>query len=163
MKKLLNRQIKADLIRIVGEFAAGVYDFKTAIEIAENEELDLIQMSFDEKTNTAICKVMDYKKFLYETEKKNKNNKCKNETKEIQLSYNIAENDVNTKLKQAIKFLKQGDKVKLTLMLKGRENCYKSNAELVIYDFLDKVSDAGIPEYMPKFEGNKYMTIIKKK
>ena len=135
-----------------------------ALKLAESYNMDLVEIN--SSTKNPVLKIMNYDKYLYEQkkiEKKNRQNKC--DIKEIQLSPNIAENDFNVKLKQAIKFLKDGDKVKITLNLKGRENNSKLRDlnKQTIFKFIVCLEENGVAEGIPQDNGNKIIATVKPK
>ena len=104
--------------------------------------------------------------FLYDiekAEKEKKKNSTKTEMKEIQLSPNIAENDLLTKAKKAKEFLEDQDKVKCVITLKGRQKAMPAAGELVMLKFAETLSEYGLPETLPKMEGNKWLMILKPK
>ena len=133
-----------------------------AREIAEREEKDLIEIN--QKTTPPIVKLEDYSKYLYELKKQMKNNKKPSVTlKEIQLSTNIASNDLLVKANKARKFISEGDKVKVVLTMRGRELSRRDDSKKCLYEFIDMLSDISMPEALPRDEGNKCSVILKKK
>lgn len=159
----INTEIRATKVRVVGEFA-GIYSLKEALNLANSKNLDLIEIN--SSVNPSICKILDYQKYQYQQKKKEKENKAKQtkiETKEIRLSYNIADNDLSTKQKQALKFLSNKNKVLLTMFFKGRTVVYieqgKAKMCQFIYDLLDKC----IIEKAPTLEGKKLICLIRSK
>jgi translation initiation factor IF-3 len=135
-----------------------------ASKLAEKHEKDLILIS--ENANPPVVKIEDYGKFLYEIEKREKEsrkNQKKSETKEISLSANIADHDLSVKSKKAIEFLEEGNKVKLSLLLKGRQHNMANQGQVVMLKFATLVDEVGVPEAMPKLEGSKWNMILKPK
>lgn len=129
---------------------------------AERLELDLIEIN--PKANPPILRIANYSKYLYERKKAMKNNtKPKNETKEIQLSVNISEHDLEVKAKKAAEFIRDGDKVKVVLRMRGRELSRRDISKKSLFMFVDLLSDVAIAESMPKDEGNKCIIYLKKK
>ena len=121
---LLNEEIRADEIRCVGDDGKvyGIISSDEALEIANRLGLDLVMIAADAKP--PVCKIMDYGKFRYQQEKKQKEAKKKQKVidiKEIKLSVKIAQNDINYKVKHALEFLEQGKHVRFRVFLKGRE------------------------------------------
>ncbi|MDD5145636.1 MAG: translation initiation factor IF-3 [Candidatus Pacebacteria bacterium] len=119
----LNNQIRAEKVRVIDEAGKqlGVVSLDEALQIARERNLDLIQIS--EKADPPVCKIMDYGKFLYWQEKKEKDN-SKNkggELKGIRLTFNISQHDLETRANQAKKFLEGGDKIRVEMVLRGRE------------------------------------------
>jgi len=129
--------------------------------LAEEQELDLVEIS--PKANPPVCKIMDYKKYLYEQKKKQKEIKAKTAkivVKEIRLGPNIDEHDFNFKLKHAIKFLQEGAKVKVDVFFKGRSIIYKDKGEFVLLRFAQELEEYGKVERLPKLEGKRMIMII---
>lgn len=123
-KVLVNNFIKAKEIRVIDETGAqlGLMNIFVAIDLAKSKGLDLIQVT--EKVDPPVCKIGDYGKYLYSVQKKERKIKAgtkESKLKEIQLTFNISPHDIEVRAKQAEKFLKDGDKVKVNLVLRGRE------------------------------------------
>ncbi|MDD3046344.1 MAG: translation initiation factor IF-3 [Candidatus Pacebacteria bacterium] len=121
-KPLINQQIRAREVRIVDEkgLQLGIVPIREAIFMAEEKGLDLIQVT--EKVDPPVCRIGDYGKYLYSLKKKDKGIKVKTgELKNVRLSFNISDNDLNTRANNAIKFLKNKEKVRIELILRGRE------------------------------------------
>jgi translation initiation factor IF-3 len=135
-----------------------------ASKIAQEEGVDLILIN--ENANPPIVRIEDYGKFIYDSERKEKEakkNVHKTQLKEISLSVNIADHDLGIKAKKALEFLENGDKVKLSLLMKGRQMSMKENGEIVMLKFAHFVEELGLPEALPKLEGNRWNMIIKPK
>ena len=133
-----------------------------ASKLAEQHEKDLILIS--ENANPPVVRIEDYGKFLYEYEKRekeNKKNQKKSDVKEISLSVNIADHDLGVKSKKAVEFLEDGNKVKLSLLLKGRQHNMSQQGQVVMLKFATLVEEFGVPEAMPKLEGSKWNMILK--
>lgn len=149
-------------MRVVGEnIETGIYPIKEALEIAESMELDLVEIS--PNASPPVCKVIDYKKFLYDQKKKQKQIKAKSAkiiVKEIRLGPHTDDHDFNFKLKHAMKFLTDGAKVKVDVFFKGRTIIYKEKGELMLLKFAQELSEYGKVEQMPKLEGKRMMMII---
>jgi len=147
---------------VVGEnVTPGIYNIREALTIAENLRLDLVEIS--PTANPPVCKVVDYKKFLYELKKKQKEIKAKSAkivVKEIRLGPNTDEHDFNFKLNHAIKFLKDGAKVKVDVFFKGRTIIYKEKGELILLKFAQGCADDGKIEQLPRLEGKRMIMII---
>lgn len=148
-------------VRIIGDnIESKVVSLKEAKEIAESMEKDLVEVN--NKVNPPILRICDYNKFLYELKKNAKKNKqTQTQVKEIQISVNIAQHDLETKAKQAIKFLNQGDKVKIVLTMRGRELNRREENKRSIQILIELIGAVGIVETM-KDEGNKTIVILKK-
>ena len=164
MSFLINDEIRGyDFVRIVGNnIESKVVSLKEAKELAEKMETDLVLIN--QSTNPPITKIGDYHKMLYEIEKSKKKNKTHTaQLKEIQLSVNIAENDLKVKAKKAKEFILNGDKVKVVLSMKGRELLRREESKRSIYQFIVELEDCAIPESQLKEEGNRTIVILKKK
>lgn len=157
----INERIRVPRIRLVGEGREpAVMDTREALKIAEEEGLDLVEIS--PKADPPVCKIMDYKKFLYNQKKKEKELKAKQSkvtVKEIRFGPNTEEHDFNFKLEHAKKFLKDGAKVKAFVFFRGRAIVFKDRGEVLLLRFAQELADYGALEMMPKLEG-KRMTIM---
>lgn len=154
--------IKAPVVRVVGEnIQSGIYNIREAIRIAEEMELDLVEIS--PTANPPVCKVVDYKKFLYEKKKKQKEikaNSAKIVIKEIRLGPNIDDHDFNFKLKHAMKFLEEGAKVKVDVFFKGRSIIYKEKGEYILLKFAADLEEFGKVEQLPRLEGKRMIMVV---
>ncbi len=141
MEKIpVNNFIRAKEVRVISETGEqlGIMNIFAAIDLAKSKGLDLIQVT--EKVVPPVCKIADYGKYLYSAQKKERKIKVNTKItklKEIQLGFNIATGDIATKAKQAEKFLKEGDKVKVTMVLKGREKAMGDLAKNKMLSFLE--------------------------
>lgn len=157
----INDRIRVPQIRLVGEGREPqIMDTKDAIKLADEEDLDLVEIS--PKAKPPVCKIMDYKKFLYDKKKREKELKAKQtkvSIKEIRFGPNTEEHDFNFKLDHAKKFLSDGNKVKAFVFFRGRTIVFKDRGEILLLRFAQELSDYGTLEVMPKLEG-KRMTII---
>ncbi|MCH7604632.1 translation initiation factor IF-3 [Patescibacteria group bacterium] len=136
----INNQIRATEVRLVDETGkqVGVVPIKEALEMAQERELDLIQVT--KKVDPPVCKIGNYGKYLYQQEKKAKDATKKQtggELKEIRLTYNMSPHDLETRAKQAEKFLQKGDRVRITLPLRGRQKAMEGYARDKIGSFLE--------------------------
>lgn len=158
----INEKIKAPVVRVVGEnVEQGIYNIKDALAIAQRLELDLVEIS--PTANPPVCKVTDYKKFLYELKKKQKEIKAKSAkivVKEIRLGPNTDEHDFNFKLKHAMKFLEEGAKVKVEVLFRGRSIVYKDQGEIKLLQFASLLEEYGKVEKLPLLEGKRMIMII---
>lgn len=158
----INEKIKAPVVRVVGEnVEQGIYNIKDALAIAQRLELDLVEIS--PTANPPVCKITDYKKFLYELKRKQKEIKAKSAkivVKEIRLGPNTDEHDFNFKLKHAIKFLEEGAKVKVEVLFRGRSIVYKDQGEIKLLQFASLLEDYGKVEKLPLLEGKRMIMII---
>lgn len=164
-KHKTNGEVRFPQVRVTGEIGQGkIMSSWEASKLAEEHEKDLILIS--EGANPPVVKIEDYGKFLYEVEKRekeNRKNQKKNEVKEISLSMNIADHDLEVKSKKATEFLEEGNKVKLSLLLKGRQHTMSQQGEYVMLKFATLVEESGVPESMPKLEGSRWHMIIRPK
>jgi translation initiation factor IF-3 len=129
--------------------------------MAEDQNLDLVEIS--PSASPPVCRIIDYKKFLFEQKKKQKEIKAKTAKvviKEIRLGPNIDDHDFNFKLKHAEKFLQEGAKVKVDVFFKGRSIVYKDKGEYVLLKFAQELEEFGKVEKLPKLEGKRMMMII---
>lgn len=158
----INERIKAPVVRLVGEnVTTGIYNIREALSIAEGLGLDLVEIS--PTANPPVCKITDYKKFLYELKKKQKEIKAKTAkvvVKEIRLGPNTDDHDFNFKLNHALRFLKEGAKVKVDVFFRGRSIIYKEQGELILLKFAQAIVEFGKIEQMPKLEGKRMIMII---
>ena len=157
----VNEQIRAREVRIVGEDVESiVMPLNKALALAEEKELDLVEIS----PNAAppVCRLIEYSKFLYQLKKRAKEQKAKQvkiEVKEIRFGPQTDEHDYNFKLKHAISFLKDGDKVKAYVFFKGRSILFKEQGEVLLLRFANDLEEYGKLDMMPVLEG-KRMTIM---
>ena len=161
----VNERIKAREVRLVGDNVEnGVYSIHEALRIAEDLELDLIEIS----PNAAppVCKVLDYQKFLYQQKKRLKEQKAKSTkvvVKEIRFGPQTDDHDYNFKLKHAVEFLKEGSKVKAYVLFKGRSILFKEQGEVLLLRFANDLEDYGKVEQMPLLEGKRMIIMISPK
>ena len=163
-KHKLNGEVRFDKVRVVGAESSTIMSSLEAYRLAKESGDDLVLIN--ENADPPIVKIENYKKFLYDQEKREKENRRaskKNDLKEIQLSTNIGDHDFNTKCRKAEEFLKDGDKVKYVLVMKGRENARPDQSEIVVLKFVESLQEVGSPEYIPRREGKKWYGIIKPK
>ncbi|MBQ0004489.1 MAG: translation initiation factor IF-3 [Clostridiales bacterium] len=154
----INEEITAKEVRLIDENGEmrGIMSIDDALAIAEEAELDLVNVS--PNAEPPVCKILDYGKYRYELQKKdklNKKNQKVTEVKEIRLSPSIEEHDVQVKAKTAIKFLKDGDKLKVSLRFRGRERDFVAKGYEVMEKFAEAVADYGVIEKQPKMEGRR--------
>ncbi|NND88036.1 MAG: translation initiation factor IF-3 [Flavobacteriaceae bacterium] len=158
----INRKIRAEEVRLVGDnVEIGVYPTRKALEIAQEQELDLVEIS--PNASPPVCKVMDYKKFVYEQKKREKAMKAKATKvtiKEIRFGPNTDDHDYEFKKKHAEKFLKDGAKLKAYVFFKGRSIIYKDQGEILLLRLAQELEDLGKVEQMPKLEGKRMIMFI---
>lgn len=158
----INQRITAPIVRVVGEgIEAVIVPIREALAIAESKNLDLVEIS--PTANPPVCRVLDYKKFLFEQKKKQKEIKAKSAkvvVKEIRLGPNTDDHDFDFKLKHARSFLEEGSKVRVDVLFRGRSIVYKDKGELILLKFAQALEDVGKVENLPKLEGKRMMMMI---
>jgi translation initiation factor IF-3 len=161
----INEKIFASEIRLVIEGEEPkVMSVSKALAMAEEQELDLVEIS--PNANPPVCKIMDYKKFLYNQKRKQKELKAKQSkivVKEIRFGPNTDEHDFNFKLAHAKKFLEEGSKVKAYVFFRGRTIVFKDRGEILLLKFAQELADYGVVEQLPKLEGKKMILMINSK
>lgn len=165
-EQLINEQITAREVRLIGMDGEqlGVMPIEKARQIADNEGLDLVLMSGN--SSPAVCKIMDYGKYRFDSikrEKELKKNQKIIELKEIQLTMRIDQYHINFKLKNAQKILQDGDKVKVSLRMRGREQAYAKNAVEVVENFVNALSEFGSVDKKPEIVGRNVIVVINPK
>ncbi|QWU80795.1 translation initiation factor IF-3 [Campylobacter novaezeelandiae] len=159
---LLNDEIRADEIRCIGDDGKvyGIISSDEALEIANRLGLDLVMIAPD--ANPPVCKIMDFGKFRYQQEKKQKEAKKKQkiiDIKEIKLSVKIAQNDINYKVKHALEFLSQGKHVRFRVFLKGREMSSPEAGIALLEKIWIMVENVANRDKEPNFEG-RYVNML---
>jgi len=153
------------MVRVVGDnMEPQILSLREALSLADNFELDLVEIS--PQANPPVCKIMDYQKFLYEQKKKQKEIKAKSAKvviKEIRLGPHTDDHDFEFKVNHAVKFLKEGCKVKVDVFFKGRMIVYKDQGELILLKFAQALEEFGKPEQLPKLEGKRMIMILNPK
>lgn len=162
-ENLINEEIRDKEVRVIDTDGTmlGVMPTEQALELATEKKLDLVNISPNAKP--PVCKILDYGKYRYELQKKEKEARKKQKTtqvKEIRLSTFIEDHDVQVKANIASKFLKDGDKVKVSLRFRGRERDYKDKGLAVMQSFADSVSEVGVVEKKPVFEGRSLTMVL---
>ena len=150
------------MVRVVGEnVKMGVYPTEEALDLAEEQGLDLVEIS--PKADPPVCKIIDYSKFKYEQKKKQKEIKArahKTVIKEIRFGPNTDDHDYNFKLRHAKNFLKDGAKVKAYVHFVGRTIVFKERGEILLLRFIQDLEDYGRVEQLPKLEGKRMNVIL---
>lgn len=158
----INHRITAHDVRLVGDNVEnGIYSLKEALVIAQDLELDLVEIN--PKLDPPVCKILDYKKFLYEQKKKQKQLKAKQTkvvVKEIRFGPQTDEHDYEFKKKNARKFLEEGSKVKSLVFFKGRSIVYKDQGEILLLRLARDLEDCAKVEQMPYMEGKRMFLIL---
>lgn len=151
-------------MRVVWDGGAEVMSVRDAIKKAQESDLDLVEIS--PNAVPPVCKIIDYKKFLYEQKKKQKEIKAKQAqvvVKEIRFGPNTEEHDFNFKLNHAKSFLKEGSKVKAYVFFKGRAIVFKDRGEILLLRFAQELEEFGAVEQLPKLDGKKMIMMINPK
>ena len=159
----VNERIRAPEVRLIGPEAEqlGVVGVRRAIELAQEHGLDLVEIA--PTANPPVCRIMDYSKFKYDQEKKErkiKKNQKVVHLKQIRLKPHIDDGDYKIKLKQAIGFLQKKDKVKINMFFRGREMMHRDLAQRVLDRMVAEVAEHGQPEKSPLMEGRIMSVVI---
>ena len=161
----INDKIRAKEVRLVGDnVEPGVYPTSEALKMAEEQELDLVVIS--DKAEPFICRILDYKKFLYEQKKKQKELKAKQVKvviKEIRFGPQTDEHDFQFKKKHAEKFLEEGSKLKTYVFFKGRSMVFKDQGEILLLKLAQELEHVGKVDQMPKLEGKRMIMLMSPK
>jgi len=161
----INNRIQASQVRLVGEnITVGVYSLSEALKIADQQELDLVEIS--PNADPPVCRVVDYKKFLYEQKKKKKEqkaNQAKQDVKEIRFGPNTDEHDFEFKLKHAENFIQEGHKVRAYVFFKGRAIVYKERGEVLLLQLAQRLQEIAKVEQLPRLEGKKMFLMLSPK
>lgn len=175
-KYRINFLIRVPEIRLVGdnleevskavgrEVTSDIYSTKMVLDWADKMNLDLVEIS--PKAAPPVCRIIDYKKFLYQKKKKDKELKSKavkTVVKEIRFGPNMGDHDFEFKLRHAKGFLEEGAKVKCYVHFRGRTIVFKDRGELLLLRFIKELEELGAPEAMPKMEGRRMIVIISPK
>ena len=152
----VNEQIRVRELRIVIDGGAEVMPTRKALELAQQQDLDLVEIS--PNAQPPVCRIVDYSMFLYQQKKHAKEMKQKQvkvETKEIRFGPQTDEQDYQFKLKHAIEFLSEGNKVRAYVFFRGRSILFKEQGEVLLLRFANDLEECGKVEQMPKLEGKK--------
>lgn len=159
----INEEIRDAEVRVVSADGQqlGVMPAKEAYKIATEKGMDLVKIAAN--AQPPVCKIMDYGKYKFETAKREKENRKNQKVvniKEIQLSPSIDTNDLNTKCNHAVRFLKNGDRVKVMVRFRGREVSHSEIGEALLIKFADTVKEFGSVEKQPKLEGRNMIMFL---
>jgi translation initiation factor IF-3 len=152
----INEQIRVREVRIVGDNGSSVMPTREALDIARNQGVDLVEIS--PNANPPVCRLIDYSKFLYQQKKRQKEMKAKQvkvEVKEIRFGPQTDEHDYQFKLKHAMEFLQEGNKVRAYVFFRGRSILFKEQGEVLLLRFANDLEEYGKVEGMPSLEGKK--------
>ena len=160
-----NERIRAREVRLVGDnVEAGIYTIQQALKLAEEQGLDLIEIS--PTAESPVCKILDYQKFLYQQKKRQKEQRAKATkvvVKEIRFGPQTDDHDYNFKLKHAVGFLQEGAKVKAYVFFKGRSILFKEQGEVLLLRFANDLEEYGKVEQMPVLEGKRMIIMLSPK
>lgn len=163
----INERIRYPKIRLIDVDGTqlGIMSPREALALAQERELDLVLIS--EKADPPVCRIMDYGKYKFQQEKKAREAKKKQQTievKEVKMRYNIDEHDYQVRVNQARRFLKEGDKVKVTITFRGRESQHSELAEDLLKRLATDLQEVGQVQQVPQKEGrNMIMVLMPKK
>ena len=161
-KHILNDRIKGSTVRLVGHenYINDIIDLRVAKQLARDDGLDLVLMNPNE--SPAVCKIMDYNKFLY-NQKKGDKKRSAPKLKEIKFTPNISDNDLEVKVKQARKFLEKGSTINVQVFFKGREIMHKDRGTEALFRFLNELVDVGVFNLNIVFKGKRITHQIRPK
>lgn len=158
----INEKITVPEVRVVGEgIEPGIYPISKALSLAQEAGLDLVMIT--EKANPPVCRIVDYKKFLYEQKKKEKELKAKQQKvviKEIRFGPQTDDHDYEFKKRHARSFLEEGSKLKAYVFFKGRSIIFKDQGEILLLKLAQELEDIGKVEQLPKLEGKRMIMMM---
>ncbi|HQW24111.1 MAG TPA: translation initiation factor IF-3 [Bacteroidia bacterium] len=153
----INERIRVPQVRLVGDnIVSDIYPTEEALRMAKEQELDLVEIV--PTADPPVCRIIEYQKFLYDKKKKEKELKSKQGkqvVKEVRFGPNTDEHDFNFKVKHAMGFLEDGNKVKAYVHFRGRTIAYKEKGEIILLKFAQALEEYGKVELLPKLEGNR--------
>ncbi len=159
----INEEIRAREVRVIGSEGEqlGIMSGREAQQLAYEKHLDLVEIAPTAKP--PVCRIMDYGKYRYEQQKREKESRKKQKTfdiKEVKLRPGIEEHDFNVKFKNAVRFLEDGDKVKVTIMFRGRELSHPELGEVLLNKMAAQLKELAVVERQPKLEGKNMIMIV---
>lgn len=159
----INEEIRAREVRVIGSDGEqlGIMSGREAQQLAYEKHLDLVEIAPTAKP--PVCRIMDYGKYRYEQQKREKESRKKQKTfdiKEVKLRLGIEEHDFNVKFKNAVRFLEDGDKVKVTIMFRGRELSHPELGEVLLNKMAAQLKEMAVVERQPKLEGKNMIMIV---
>lgn len=163
---IINHSIRVPQIRVIDNDGGhlGIMDTRSALSLAQEKDLDLVMIN--DKSEPPVCRIIDYGKFKYDLEKqerKNKKNQDKTSVKELKMRYTIEDHDYQVRVNQAEKFLKSGDKVKVTIKFRGRESQHSHLAENLLNDMAKDLQEYAELQQAPKKEGSNMIMLLSPK
>ena len=162
----INEEIRAREVRVnsaTGE-SLGIMSLRDALQMAAEQQLDLVEVAPTAKP--PVCRIMDFGKYRYEQQKREKEAKKKQKVvtvKEVKLRPNIEQHDFNVKLKNALRFIEDGDKVKVTIMFRGRELSHPDLGRQILIKMAEELKELVVVEREPKLEGKNMIMILSPK
>ena len=159
-KVIINHQIKSAEVRLIDSEGnqLGIVPLGEALKKAIAEKLDLVQIT--DKATPPVCKITDYGKYLYKLQKKEKKTQKSSEIKGIRLRFNISEHDMGIRIKKAVKFLEKGDKVKIDMVLRGREKRLSDFAKNKVQKFIENLNNEIPIKQETLKKGNRGFSIV---
>lgn len=161
----INERIRVPEVRLVGDnVTEGIYSTREAMRIADEQELDLVEIA--PMAKPPVCRIIDYKKFVYQQKKKQKEQKAKAvkvTVKEIRFGPQTDDHDYNFKLKHAKSFLSDGSKVKAFVFFRGRSILFKEQGEVLLLRFANDLEDYAKVEHLPIMEGKRMSIMLSPK
>lgn len=160
---MINEQIRDKEVRLIGADGEqiGIVSSKEAQKMASEKNLDLVKIAPQAKP--PVCKIMDYGKYRFDAAKKEKEARKKQKVisvKEVRLSASIEKHDFETKMRNAVKFLKAGDKVKISVVFRGREMMHTHRGNELLEQAMALVEEVGVAEAKPKLEGRAMVILV---
>ena len=159
-KVIINHQIKSAEVRLIDSDGnqLGIVPLGEALKKAIAEKLDLVQVT--DKSTPPVCKITNYGKYLYQIQKKEKKTQKSSEIKGIRLRFNISEHDMGIRIKKAVKFLEKGDKVKIDMVLRGREKRLSDFAKNKVQKFIENLNNEIPIKQEALKKGNRGFSIV---
>ncbi|MBO8169470.1 MAG: translation initiation factor IF-3 [Thermoanaerobacteraceae bacterium] len=159
----VNQEIRAKEVRLIGPEGdqIGIMPVREALQVAADKGLDLVEVA--PQARPPVCRIMDYGKYKYQQSKKEREARKRQRTinvKEVKFRLNIEEHDFQTKARNAEKFLKKGDKVKVTIMFRGREITHATLGKELCMKLAEQLKEVGVIEKQPKVEGRNMVMIL---
>ena len=160
---MINEEIRDREVRVVDQNGEqlGVMPIRQALDLADEQQLDLVKIAPQAKP--PVCKLMDYGKYRFEMSKKEreiKKNQKVIETKEVRLSATIEDHDIDVRYRQAVKFLQDGNKLKVTIRFRGRQIAHSEIGTDVMDEFAERIKDYGVVERRPMVEGRNMTMMV---
>jgi len=160
---MINEQIRDKEVRLIGADGEqiGIVSSKEAQKMATEKSLDLVKIAPQAKP--PVCKIMDYGKYKFDAAKKEKEARKKQKTisvKEVKFTASIEKHDFETKMRNAVKFLKSGDKVKISVVFRGREMMHTHRGNELLEQAMAMVEEVGVAEAKPKLEGRALVIVV---